>query len=253
MLSPSLKSFHDRIFVLTIPDELERQASIKRQLGAENFEFEFGLDGRAVSKDSFINDGIYDEAKAQLTDRHHRKLTLGNICCSLGHRQIYEKILDSNCKNALIFEDDAYALPASEEEISTALANIPYDADLVYWGWNGGRFRPRFGQMQQIIYHLRYWLGADNFNHTMIRNLYMRRCNEYFDKAAVNFLSHAYTVTRRAAEALLKWHTPVILSADIAMIHANLSGDIRSYVARKQLFGQRSIDASDEIESLTQE
>ncbi len=250
MLSPALQSFHDNVYVLTIPSVGDRHENSRQQLGEGNFEFVFGVDARNITKEELIDSGLYDEDLARLTDRHHRVPKLGAICASLGHRQIYQRILDSGDRRALIFEDDAYAFDVSEVEVTLALDNIPEDADLIYWARVGGRYAPLLGEVQKIIFHLRRGFGKETFNHRMIRNIYMRNVNDYFDVAAVNFAGHAYTVTRRAAEALLKWQTPVTLPPDLAIIHATLNRDIRSYVVRQQLFGQRSYDSNDPMESL---
>lgn len=252
MLSPALRSFHDRVYVVTHPGAIERQEAVSVELGRGNFEFVFGIDKATVTKEELIDSRIYDEELAIRTDRHGRAMTLGHVCCALGHRRAYERMIEEGCERVLIFEDDVFGMQFGEDEIEIALGNIPADAELIYWGWRGGRFRPPLGLVQQAIFHARRAVGLERFNHRMISNFYMRRYNEHFHVSSANFLLHAYTITRNAAVRLIEMNTPICLNADHAPIHAILNGDIRGYVSARQFFGQRSIDPADPVESMTQ-
>lgn len=253
MLSPALKSFHDAVYVLTIPSAVERQEDVKRQLGEQDVEFVFGVDKNDVSKEEFVEKGIYDEAIAKKTDRRNKSMTLGHICCSLGHRMVYEKFLSSDAERALIFEDDVVVNDVPESVVANAVANIPPDSELIYWGWRGGGYSPWFGPAKQALYHLQHAFGLERYDHTMIRNLYSRPHNECFDIAGKHFLAHSYTVTRRAAEVLIKWNTPIKLNADNALMYAILSVDVKAYLSTNQIFGQRSADPTDPLKPLTAE
>ena len=252
MLSPTLRSFHDNVFVLTIASNVERQRGVSRELGEGNFEFVFGLDKQTVTKEKLIVDGVYDEEMARQADPKDRTMTLGHICCAFGHRAVYERMLDAGCERALIFEDDVVNLGVPEDYIESAVNDLPSNWELIYWGWTGGRFKPVLGGLQQLVFHARYSFGSYKYNHRMIRNSYMRRYNEYFDVSSVNFLLHGYSLTRSGAEKLIRWNTPIHLNSDHVPIHAILDGDIRGYVSRRQIFGQRSFDPTDPLESLTQ-
>ncbi len=251
MLSPALKSFHDAVYVLTIPKAEDRQENVLAELGEGNYEFVYGADKRDGSFEQFVSDGTYDEDIARCTDRRNKAMTLGHICCSLGHRMIYEKFLDSGAERALIFEDDVVTLAVDEQVIAEMVANIPEDADLIYWGWEGGGHRPKWGGAKLAAYHMQHALGLLRYNHTMIRNLYSRPYDDHFDIAGKHFLAHSYTVNRKAAEALIKWNTPIKLNADNALMYAVMNGDVRGYLARTQLFGQRSADKNDPMATLT--
>jgi glycosyl transferase family 25 len=252
MLSDTLKSFHDAVYVLTIESARERHENVVQQLGEGNFEFVYGIDKNTVTKTGLIEDGVYDEEMAQRVDPKDRVMTLGHVCCAFGHRSVYQKMLESDCQRALVFEDDVVDLGISDNIIESALSNLPNDWELIYWGWSGGRFKPMLGSLQQLVFHIRYKLGMYKLNHRMISNLYMRPFNDYFDVSSVNFLLHSYSITRSAAEKLIRWNTPIHYNSDHAAIHAVLDGDIRAYVSKKQFFGQRSFDPADPLESMTQ-
>jgi len=251
MLSPSLQKAHDAVFVLTLPDSAERQRSIHCELGNADFEFVYGIDGRTKSIEGLISEGLYDKELALERDPHNREWALGFLCCALGHRKIYERIIERGIRRALIFEDDIVTLPCSEETIESAVASIPDDAELIYWGWIGGRRKPLFGDLQQGIFHIKRSLGRYKHSHRAIRNFYMRPYNECFDVASINFLAHAYTVSLSGAQTLLRWNSPVTLPPDHILVHAALEGDIRAYVSLTKLFSQRSADPNDPMESLT--
>jgi GR25 family glycosyltransferase involved in LPS biosynthesis len=251
MLSPALKDYFERRYVLTIGSAVDRHANVRDQLGEGNFEFVTGVDKMEVSMDKMIADGIYDESLARKTDRRNKPMTLGHICCSLGHRMIYERFLESGAGRCLIFEDDVVVNPVSENIIESMIEMIPSDAELIYWGWEGGGYRPLFGGVKQMLYHFYHVLGFLKYDHTMIENLYSRPYNEHFDVAGKHFMTHAYSVSRSAAEALVRLQTPVKLNADNALMYAVLSGKIRAYVARPKLFVQRSADSSDPMTTLT--
>lgn len=251
MLFASLKDLHDRVYVLTIPSAAERHENVRSQLGEGNYEFVFGVDKQTVTKEELTASGIYDEKLARKTDRRNKSMTLGHICCSIGHRMIYERFLETGAGRALIFEDDVVVNDVSEALAAAAVRNIPADAELIYWGWEGGGYRPSFGPLKQALYHVQHSLGLLRYDHTMIRNLYSRPVNEYFDAAGKHFLAHSYTVTRPAAEKLIEWNTPIKLNADNALLYAVLSGDVRAYISRTQFFGQRSADSSDPMQPLT--
>jgi len=251
MLSPVLKKFHDRVYVVTIESATDRHQNVAGQLGDGNFEYVHSVDKRDVTIEQFVADGTYDEQIARRTDRRNKAMTLGHICCSIGHRRVYETFLSTDAECALIFEDDVTSCNVPEPEIAAMVASVPHDADLVYWGWAGGGYAPWYGVLKQSLYHVQHALGLERYNHTMIGNLYSRPYNDHFDRAGKHFLAHAYTINRKAAEALIRLNTPIQLNGDNALLYAVLNGDIMGYIARKRLFGQRSADKSDPMQTLT--
>lgn len=249
MLSPSLRSFHDKVYVLTTPGATERQAGVVDQLGRENFSFVYGVDKQTVTMDELILSGTYDpEAASRSKDRV--PMTLGEICCAAGHRMIYLRFLESAGERALIFEDDVFVKDTPEAEIARAIRKSPADAELIYWGWLG-KTLPWSRVLQQGIDHVRTTLGLIDVGRKQIRDRYMRRYNRYFYTAAWTYLAHAYSITRSGAEKVLELNTPIVLRADHVQLQPLFDGSLRGYAARTQLFGQRSIDDSDPMQSMT--
>jgi GR25 family glycosyltransferase involved in LPS biosynthesis len=251
MLSQRLISFHDRVFAISFDGATDRQENLSRQLGAGAYELVLGLNKDKVSTEMLIAEGVYTDMPRRDSFFHDREMTLGGVCCTFGHHEVYRRIIESGCQRALVFEDDVIAFEVSEFDISAALSNVPPDAELILWGWSGSRFAPMFAEFQKAIYHINRAFGRFRHSHKLIRNMYIRPYNEHFYIAADNHLAHAYTITRSAAQTLLNWNTPIWQIADQAIADATLSGNVRSYLARRQLFGQRSLDPDDKIQSLT--
>jgi len=251
MLSPALRNFHDGVFVVTAPGFEERQESVCRELGEGNFEFIFGINRNSTSKEELTAQGIYDEARAIKLDRSSKPMSLGHVCCSIGHANVYRHMIKNGIERALIFEDDVITLPVDEATIEASISNSPQDAELIYWGWKGNLGPPVHASLKKWLYKRQNDLGLLKYSHTMIDNLYPSEFNDHFLVAGKTFLTHAYTVTLSAAKKLLNWNTPIALNSDNALMYAVLSGDVRAYVSKEQFFGQRSQSGDDPISSQT--
>jgi GR25 family glycosyltransferase involved in LPS biosynthesis len=251
MLSPALRNFHDGVFVVTAPGFEDRQLHMRRVLGEGNFEFVLGINKSETSKEKLIADGSYDESRAIELDRSGKPMTLGHICCSISHANVYRHICKNNIKTALIFEDDAVAMAVDEATVEDIVAKVPDDAELIYWGWKSDAEPPHAG-LKKWLYKRQHDLGLLSYSHTMIDNLFPSDFNDHFYRAGKTFLAHSYTVTLEAARKLLEWNTPVVLNADNALMYAVLNGDVRAYLSKRQLFGQRSQVVGDQLHSHTQ-
>jgi len=251
MLSPALRNFHDGVFVVTAPGFEDRQESVRRELGEDNFEFIFGINRNSTSKEELTAQGIYDEARAIKLDRSSKPMSLGHVCCSIGHANVYRHMIKNGIERALIFEDDVVVNPLEERYIETIVADIPHDAELVYWGWSAGGYRPVHGYLKQMLYHVQHSIGALKYDHTMIDNLFAEPYNDHFDIAGKRLLGHAYTVTLSAAKRILELNTPIALNADNALLYAVLRGLARAYNSKNKLFGQRTMDLNDPLVTAT--
>jgi|SoiMethySBSTD1v2_1073268.scaffolds.fasta_scaffold191206_2 GR25 family glycosyltransferase involved in LPS biosynthesis len=251
MLFDALREFHDGAFVITAPGFEDRQESARRELGEGNFQFIFGINRESTSKEELTAQGLYDEARAIELDRSSKPMSLGHVCCSIGHANVYRHMIEYGIERALIFEDDVVIRPVDSNEIEAIVADIPDDAELIYWGWAGGGYRPVHGPLKQTLYHVQHAIGVLKYDHTMIRNLYAEPYNEHFDVAGKRLLAHAYTLTLSAAEKILSLNTPIALNGDNALLYAVLRGDVRAYNSKVKLFDQRSMDVSDPLLTAT--
>jgi glycosyl transferase family 25 len=98
------------IFVITLPDEYERQEFMEKQIKATGlpFEFVYGINGKRLGSEN-IN-ACYDAERCRnyyfKRTGIKRNLTPGEIGCSLSHRSIYNKIVKENIQRAIVLEDD---------------------------------------------------------------------------------------------------------------------------------------------------
>ena len=251
MTAKLLKSIHNHSYILTLPENTQRQNQIERFFSEIQPELFFGINKKDITKEKLILEKKYDEVRAIEIDRSGRDMTLGHICCSLGHRMIYQDMLDKGYEKVLVFEDDAIPLEVDPGIVEKMISMIPADADLIYWGWMGGEKIPPFSKIKKRIYKLQHSLGILTYNHLMIDNLYSQPYNEFFRKAGKHFCAHAYTINRQAAEKLIEWQTPVVLNADNALMYAVMNGDIKAYIATPKLFTQGSIEDRQNFECLT--
>lgn len=248
----SLHDFHEHRYVLTTAKNLQRQKSVKNELATWDLDFFYGVDKNDVTKKDFVEKGIYDEQKAKNLDRRNRVMKLGHICCSLGHRLIYEDMLEKGFNQVLIFEDDVLVLREKESLLPEILQQIPSDAEMIYWGWGGLEKPPLQASLKKAIYHIQHSIGLLKYNHTMIKNLYPKPYNEHFRIAGKQFCTQAYTITRSGAEKLIECQTPVAFNADVALTHLILNGILKAYIVIPPLFSQGSLDINHEFTSLTE-
>jgi GR25 family glycosyltransferase involved in LPS biosynthesis len=85
--------------------------------------------GESTSKEELTAQGVYDEARAIKLDRSSKPMSLGHVCCSIGHANVYRHIIEKGIERALIFEDDVITLPVDEAVIEASISNAPEDAE----------------------------------------------------------------------------------------------------------------------------
>ena len=255
MLSPALQAFHDKVYVITTHSAVERQKAVIDELGEGTFEFVYSVDKQTTSIEEMTRTGVFSPIviKSEAVDRTFPPMTLGHICCAIGHRMVYEKFLETDAQRALVFEDDVVSHKISENEIEKMLAMAPKDAEIIYWGWWLGRFRPWSRIAQQAIDHMRSHLGLYADSHTQIRNRFMKRYNRYYHTSAGNYLLHAYTLSRSGAETMIEMNTPIVMNSDHVPIKAIEHGHMQGYVAITELFWQRSHELDDAERSMTRD
>lgn len=91
-----------QIYVISLPNAIERRNSIKQQLDTLQLPFEF-IDA-FYGKNYIENRKYYDPQKAQHAEG--RQLSAGEVGCALSHNYVYSKILEKQIPYALILEDD---------------------------------------------------------------------------------------------------------------------------------------------------
>lgn len=106
---PVSSNFHSAlpwpIWVLSLPDAVERRRRIAAQFDVLGLEFSFldAVDGRRGLPSEFE----CDVDRPGTLARHGYGMSDGEYACALSHQEAYRKLLASELPGAIIFEDDA--------------------------------------------------------------------------------------------------------------------------------------------------
>ena len=106
--------FFEKAFVLNLPSRKSRLERILQRLDTLNIPVE-------------VVEGI-------ITKDENGFSSTGHHGCAMSHLKIWEKIKESNIKNALIFEDDAMFRDDTSDILKEAVKELPIDWDMFYLG-----------------------------------------------------------------------------------------------------------------------
>lgn len=122
----------DKIFVISLKNNIERQDYIASSLSKYNINYEFFI----VEKPNINNINILIK-KYDLSFNNYDKIDMGLLGCYDSHLNLWKLIIENSLKNVLILEDDV--IFNNNKEI---LQHIPEDYDIFYMGFEGGKNIP---------------------------------------------------------------------------------------------------------------
>ncbi len=157
--------------------DLEQQLQEKNQ----SYVNVWGWDYRSSDKSSILKHSNNFKANFLLD----RDLTLGEICCALGHREIYNDFLETSFEWALVLEDDARLV----------LKEIPYS-----FLEKIARHKPSIIQ----LYGLAEALVQLPINQKEIQMIKKGGVGDLYRLNFIPELTHAYFINRLAAKQLSK-------------------------------------------------
>lgn len=233
----AINQYFDQIFVLTLERARERQAAIQEALAGLNYRFFYSADKLQFQVEDLIREGIYNPELARRNQRYGKPMNAGQIGCALGHRMIYETILNEGYQRVLILEDDVEPAPQFQEQIQNILFELPSNWDLIYFDY-AKYTSPNV--IKQYWYHLQHSLHLLKWNHTIISNLYPKPVSTHIQTAGFHDYTSAYALTRKGAEVLLNRQTPLSYIADNLLATAATSEQLNGYISLPKLFRQRS-------------
>ena len=143
--------------------------------------------------------------KNKLPRRHHEQLNnLNGIGCSLAHASVWQKIVDEQIPEALIFEDDVSFVADFQAKFNAMMDALPSDAQLCALGYI-------------LLQHP------------------MTPVNSVIDQVTYPYqCTMSYMLTLAGAQELLKYFKPVETHVDIYIgILANLHPDFKVYAAHQ--------------------
>lgn len=160
-------------YTINLKRSIDRRSYIDRELVKIPFinnEFIDGVDGSLLSEEELLK---FRQDKAK--KRYGRFLKLGEIGCTLSHRNCCRALLDSKDKAIIVFEDDIVVRHTDKELWENLISSLKDDTDPVIILLSGG-----------------YWSKG--------------HCNKYnvtLEKIYSAYYTHSYMMNRAAAELIL--------------------------------------------------
>lgn len=206
------------IYVINLPQSVERRQNIERNLQAFNLDYEIfpAVDGHNLSKEQSSLVKTQEQVFLQMAGRSQLmiedKLSDGEIGCALSHLQVYQKILDSKEEYACILEDDCVVtdkfLNACE-----GVKNLPQDWEVVNFSYHIG-LRNWPWAKKYYFSNAPSSLQVDRQQYFQRVGLYHPVLNAIFNRRRFLCMAVAYFIKRSACEKLIKLGYPVRLTAD---------------------------------------
>ena len=233
-----LQCYFDKILVVSLPRFTERQQKIEKHLQGLQFEYFWGADKLQLNYEGARSDGTYDEVKAIKAQRQGKALNLGEIACSLSHRNIYSTMIEKGWKKILILEDDALPVYDQLVFLEEAINELPPDWELVYLGYLKHEKITTDLRAKQLFYKILSRLGLIAWNYTMVKYLLPRPYSSHLRRAGFHDCTHAYAITLAAAEKLLAAQRPVVYRADDLLSSTIMKGELNAFVTEPKFFDQ---------------
>ena len=234
----ALNSFFDKVYVITLSRAADRHEHMKQELAGLRYDFFLGKDKQQFSVEELKRRNIYNEALAKKNHRYGKPMPPGMIGCSWSHAEVYKTIIREGYQRTLILEDDAVIDNRAIGLWPQVLQELPPDWELLYFGFAEKEKTPPLAFVKRAVYHVQKSLGALNYSHTTIRNLYPRRIGKHLSKAGYHDCTHAYGLTRKAAQTLLSLQTPISFFPDNLLAHAVTNEMISGYIVQPKIINQ---------------
>lgn len=224
--------------MLSLPRLTDRIEHIKKTLDGLNFEFFFGVDKQYVSLEELKKQGLYITEYYQQFYKKPREISLGMLCCSLGHLKIYETIVENNYQKTLVLEDDALPILESLDFFSRIIAELPDEWDILYLGCEKNEITGIREKFKQVLYMAFPYHSQLKLTRQIFANYYPVNISQHIAKAGFHDCTHAYAITLGAAKKLIREQKPVRFHPDNLLSYMAGTGQLKAYVARPKLFNQ---------------
>ncbi len=234
-----LEQYFDKILVVSVPRFSQRHETLKQTLEGLPFDFFWGADKLQLDHDKVKIDGTYDEQTAIKLQRQGKALNLGEIACSLSHRNLYEAMIRHGWKKVLVLEDDILPLAKNMDQLPAAIRELPTDWELAYLGYLKHEVVTTGLKTKQFFYKMLSALGLMAWSYKMVSNLLPRPYSKHLRKAGFHDCTHAYAVSLEGAKKLLKAQTPVVYRADDLLSATIMKGELNAFVTVPKFFDQQ--------------
>ena len=213
----------DKIFIINLKSRDDRLKNMRLLIDTLNIDknkieiFE-AVVGKELNE---INDILSISSLDTLYNKstNHKDIrSKGAIGCYLSHYKIWEKIINENLNNVIIFEDDLVS-DVEIKEFEEYINSLPQDYDVALLSW----------------FSLWFDLLNNPKKNTIINNYW----NKY---NSINvFACQSYLVSKKGAEKLVKNAFPICYQVDA---YINILNDVDTefvrYIAKESLFRQNN-------------
>lgn len=230
--------YFDKILVVSVPRFTDRHVRVKQHLTGLPFEFFWGADKLNLDYDTAKTDGTYDEQMAKKLQRQGKTLNLGEIACSLSHRNLYTAIIENNWQKILILEDDVLPIDENLKALPAALEELPENWELVYLGYLKHEKVTVALKAKQFFYKIISAFGLMAWTYKMVTNLLPKPYSTHLKKAGFHDCTHAYALTLEGAKKLQAAQTPVVYRADDLLSATIMKGELNAFVTESKFFDQ---------------
>lgn len=234
----ALNDYYDKIYVLTLPRLTERIAYINQTLKGLDFELFFGTDKQQVSLEGLKHEGVYSTEAYRQFYKKPTEISLGMLCCSIGHLQIYESIVQNGYQKTLILEDDAMPLEESLPLFSQTIGELPTDWELLYLGYEKNENNGVKENIKKLVYTLLPFHSQLKMTPQLYAHYYPVNVSTHIARAGFHDCTHAYSITLEAAKKLLQFRRPVRFHPDNLLSYMIGTGQLKGYIAKPKLFNQ---------------
>lgn len=201
-----LNKYFDSVNIVTIPKRKQNMINLMKKLKVDvniiDATLVKNIDYNKLIKKNFVDISYFNDKNK------------GRIACHYSQIKLIKKFLNSSDKTIFIFEDDLdYNLPKDYKNIiSDSMENIPNDWDIVFFG--------------------RCW---DNCN--KMKNIKNNLYQVFSPKCR-----HAYGLTRKGAEKILKYTVPMVNNGDNMYAENINNGNIIAYAIHPNIFSQNRVE-----------
>ena len=235
-----LNNFFDKIYVITLKRATERHLHIHQELEGLQYSLFYGADKNELDLEELALQHKYDPELAIKKNIMHKRMTAGEVGCSLSHKMIYEEVIKHNYNKVLILEDDVVIDRKNIMLFDSISRELPDDWQLWYLGYTKNVTPPANAFAKKLFYHFCYSLGIKRtLNHTVVNNLYPAPFSAHLQKAGFHDCTHAYGLTNDAARILLKRQTPVQYIADNLLAFTCTNDLLRAFISTPALINQQ--------------
>jgi glycosyl transferase, family 25 len=239
-----INQLFDKVYVLTIERNRDRHEAVNKHLNDTEFEFWYGIDIPQMFPDIEhviqIPDTFFLNNK--IDKKHVSAWTKGQLGAYLSIRNMIETV-STNHKCALMFEDDFVPVRLDwMEKVNAAIKDLPEDWDILLLGYfyYGKAYKLAYNRKLRFIPVLLNSLRKRLLGKNVVKKL-PKKISTNLDLAGTSLGGHAYCISKKGAEKLMSYMTPMKESGDVLISKLIQNDLINAYAVYPCLFDQNRV------------